>query len=265
MKDVGVVWNPPRLQPPRHLQLQLQPLLQLQLPPLFQVRKIRRIVRSIFLFGEANSVVCDSFVIAAGKFGFDAKIEFTGVTASELTADTAQQNVLIVALAEFDSRVSASDIKITKIKSDVKEVHDKRRRLDEEETEVTFFIESSLSAMGYTDTSKKSYEAAYDILEDALEEFVEHDEYNPAIQAEATSQGVTVTAVADDSVDVGDLVIDGKKNDDDDDDDEKIAGMARGAFIGVMVGVGVAVVGGGYYIFRKRQEAPEATHQLMTD
>jgi hypothetical protein len=52
---------------------------------------------------------------------------------------------------------------------------------------------------------------------------------------------------------------------DDDDDTEMIGGVTRAAFAGIMVAVGIAVVGGGYYVFRKRQEAPEGTHVLMED
>jgi hypothetical protein len=202
----------------------------------------------------------------SGKFGFDAVIAFTGVTADELSADVDQQNVLTTALAKFDDRILS--VKITTIKSDVSDGHDnhRRRRLDTEETEVTFFVESALSAFGY-DESKSNYNTAYDTLEHELEDFVESGQYNVEIQTEATAQGVTVTAVAENDVDVGDLVIEGDKTDDDDDDDdtEMIGGVTRAAFAGIMVAVGIAVVGGGYYVFRKRQEAPEGTHVLMKD
>lgn len=199
---------------------------------------------------------------ASGKFGFDAVIEFTGVTADELSADADQQNVLTTALAKFDDRVLS--VKITKIKSDVSDDHDnRRRRLATEETEVTFFVESALSAFGY-DESKSNYDSAYDTLEHEIEDYVESGEYNVQIQAEATSQGVTVTAVAEDDVDVGDLVIEDDKKDDDD-DDEKIAGLTRAAFAGIMVAVAIAVVGGGYFVFRKREQSPENTHVLMKD
>jgi len=199
----------------------------------------------------------------SGKFGFDAVIEFTGVTAAELSADAAQQNVLTTALAKFDARVLS--VKITNIKADVSDEHDnRRRRLDSEETEVTFFVESALSAFGY-DESKSNYNSAYDTLEDEIEDYVESGDYNVQIQVEATSQGVTVTAVADDDVDVGDLVIEGDKKNDDDDDEEKIAGLTRAAFAGIMVAVAIAVVGGGYFIYRKREQSPESTHVLMQD
>lgn len=181
---------------------------------------------------------------------------FTGITASQLTADAAQQSVLITALAAFDTHIQAGDISISSITPEASTgtIGLTRRRLQSDQTSVTFVITSYLSTFGYTSATDTAFNTVYTSLSAAMVDFVQSGDYATEITVVAASQSVTMTAVpVDDSVAVGDLQTydDSHKHNNDDD---KIGDVSEGGFAAIMVIVVLAVLGALGWVYYSRSK-----------
>src|SRR5690554_6306074 len=160
---------------------------------------------------------------------------FSGVSAAELKASDVEQQILIDALAQFDEHVQANDVTIKEI-SDYSAVTrlSARRRTQATGAEVTFEVAAYLSAFGYTEPTKDSYNTAYNELVSSMNEYVSSGNYDETIQTMAADQEVELSATTV----PGTLEIDDLEYDDDndhhkhDDDDDRIGELTPGAFAG---------------------------------
>src|SRR5690606_21073933 len=102
----------------------------------------------------------------------DVELAFTGVTADELAASEAEQQILTDALALFDEHVLPEDVSVKSFSDATNpSVTSHLRNLQASSTEVTFEIKAYLSAFGYTELTEENYNAAFDVLSQSMETF----------------------------------------------------------------------------------------------